>query len=174
MLHEDTGSPYYKNLDTCINDAKVMRSALAKYRISDEDKEFDLTKNPTFAQVSAVFKEIKHKMLEGLMKKPKKINYVVFLLFAGHGILKDGMQTLVINEYDNLTAFYKLFPAEEAVRKLSYSLNMNSYFICSFACCRELFNPNIMKGCFDANKPISKSEVLLIKNRATLTPNDEA
>ena len=86
------------------------------------------------------------------MAKPKKLNYIVILLFAGHGILKDGMQTLVLNEYDSKTGFYKLFKAEDTVRKLSAVFNLNSYFICSFACCRELFDAEMMKGCIDGNK----------------------
>ena len=85
------------------------------------------------------------------------MNYIVILLFAGHGILKDGMQTLVLNEYDQKSGFYKLFKAEDTVRKLSYALNLNSYFICCFACCRELFDPDTMKGCIDGDSSAAAS-----------------
>ena len=131
----------------------------------------------TFSQVNGVFKEIKGKLIEGLVAKPKKLNYVVILLFAGHGILKDGMQALVLNEYDNKTGFYKLFKAEDTVRKLSYVFNLNSYFICSFACCRELFDPVRMKGCIDGNKvsqdPAStRSEVVINNHMSSVLPKD--
>ena len=35
---------------------------------------------------------------------------------------------------------------------------MNSYFICCFACCRELFDPDKMKDCVKQN--IAQSEVM--------------
>ena len=56
----------------------------------------------------------------------------------------------MLNEFDSSTGFYKLFKAEDTIRKLSYATNLNSYFICIFACCRELFNAKTMRGCIDA------------------------
>ena len=88
-------------------------------------------------------------LLSGQFAKPRAINYVVFLLFAGHGILKDGMQHLVLNEFDEQTGFYKLFNAEDYVRRLSTAFCLNSYFICLFACCRELYDPDTMTKNFE-------------------------
>ena len=117
----------------------------------------------TLNQVNSVFRAIKRKLVEGNNANPKE-KYLVILLFAGHGILKDGQQTLVLNEFDSGSGFYKLFKAEDTIRKLSYATSLNSYFICIFACCRELFNPNTMKGCYDACKlgvSLSQSQVQL-------------
>ena len=44
------------------------------------------------------------------------INYMVIFLFAGHGILKEGQQEVVINEYNRQKGFYKLFKAESKLR----------------------------------------------------------
>ena len=43
VLREDDNTPYYPNLTSCFNDAKVLKTTIEKYRISDEDIEFDLT-----------------------------------------------------------------------------------------------------------------------------------
>ena len=99
------------NLKTCYSDCKVMKRTLEKYRISDNDIQFDLTQSPTLAEVKQTFEKISSLLVKGTHAKPK-VNYLVFLLFAGHGILKDGMQTLVLNEFDD-KSFYNLFKAEE-------------------------------------------------------------
>ena len=57
------------------------------------------------------------------------------MLFAGHGIMKDGMQTLVLNQYCERTQFYKLLLVEKAIR--GWAVNYpNAYVIAIFACCR--------------------------------------
>ena len=43
--------------------------------------------------------ELTKKLREGKKKTPIE-NYLIVFLFAGHGILKDGMQALLLNEYD--------------------------------------------------------------------------
>ena len=40
-------------------------------------------------KVNAVFRAIKLKLVEGMKAQPRE-KYVIILLFAGHGILKDG------------------------------------------------------------------------------------
>ena len=43
VLREDDKQPYYSNLTSCFQDARVLKTTIEKYRISDEDIEFDLT-----------------------------------------------------------------------------------------------------------------------------------
>ena len=69
-------------------------------------------------------------------------------VFAGHGILKNGTQTLVLNEYDTDGEFYKLLDAEHKMRLLS-DMYSNSYIIAIFACCREIFDFDHMAECLD-------------------------
>ena len=64
---------------------------------------------------------------------------MVFSVFAGHGILKLGTQTLVTNEFDEHEKFYKLIDVEHKMRYLSESYT-NGYIITVFACCRQLFD----------------------------------
>ena len=67
------------------------------------------------------------------------------MLFAGHGILKDGMQVMLYNEYDQATGFYKLLKAEQKIR-IWAEIFPNFYGIGIFACCRQLWDPELMTG----------------------------
>ena len=40
-------------------------------------------------------------------------------LIAGHGVMKDGEQCLLINEYDVNTKFYKMVAIEAAIKNLA-------------------------------------------------------
>ena len=72
------------------------------------------------------------------------------LFFACHGMSKNSMQWVVLNEYDTKTEFYKLHNAEEKIRV--YSKNyMNCYFISLFACCREIFAAKKHRNCIAAS-----------------------
>ena len=70
-------------------------------------------------------------------------NYLVVCLFAGHGVLKDGAQALVYNEYNKKTNFYALLNAEKVVRGMANRCS-NAYMICIFACCRQLYKSDKM------------------------------
>ena len=62
-------------------------------------------------------------------------NFCVFMLTAGHGLLMEGGQALVINEYNVKTRFYKLLRIENWIRTMAKQYR-NTYFIGVFACCR--------------------------------------
>ena len=59
-----------------------------------------------------VVQDIRKRIKEGSQAKPQ-VNYVVVWLFAGHGILKEGTQHLVFNEFDKTKSWYKLLPFEQ-------------------------------------------------------------
>ena len=106
---------YFKvDLPEAKTDCETLRKVLDYYKIDEEqDEVFDLTNNPTEEEFYDVYYKIGKLLSEG---KQQKINYLTIFLFAGHGILKNGMQNLVLNEYDDDTKFYKLLPAEEKIR----------------------------------------------------------
>ena len=72
--------------------------------------------------------------------KAENKNTLLIHIFAGHGVLSDGMQTLLVNEFDKRKKFYKQFPAERLVRFLAEKCP-NTYNIAIFACCREFERP---------------------------------
>ena len=54
---------------------------------------------------------------------------------------------VVINAYDKRTTFYKMVPAEYAIRD-GANKNKNAFYIGIFACCREIFNPKTHRDYF--------------------------
>ena len=58
--------------------------------------------------------------------------------FAGHGVQDMGQQTLVINEYDKGTTFYKLWRVEAMIRMFA-ALFPRSYHFAIYAACREIY-----------------------------------
>ena len=56
-------------------------------------------------------------------------------LFAGQGVMKDGMQSLLVNEYDPKSEYYRMLPAENLIRGLAEEFT-NGYMIAFFACSR--------------------------------------
>ena len=59
-----------------------------------------------------------------------------------HGLIKEGSQHIVINEFDKQNEFYKLWRAETTLSNLAEAYK-NSYVIGVFACCRQKYDPNV-------------------------------
>ena len=79
----------YANLQTCKKDCSDLKALLDRYRLSDEDEVHMMDADPSTKQMKALFKALNTTIREGKKATPKK-NYLIFYLFAGHGILKDG------------------------------------------------------------------------------------
>ena len=97
--------------------------------------------------------KIRKRIKEGKESTPQ-VKYVVIWLFAGHGILKDGYQHLVFNEYDKISSWYKMLNFETQIRLIAAQYE-NSYMITIFACCRQNHKEADMSGCVsrdEANK----------------------
>ena len=84
-------------------------------------------------------------MLKAGKKKKPLEKYLLIFLFAGHGLMVDGLQNLVYNEFDPNSKFYKLLRAEAKLRAYA-EIYPNSYIISIFACCRQNYDPSWMKG----------------------------
>ena len=53
-----------------------------------------------------------------LIKAPDLVHFgIVFT--AGHGMILDGRQQILLNEFDEKTEFYTLFPIEKHVRRIT-------------------------------------------------------
>ena len=68
-------------------------------------------KDPLLKHVKSLNRTIINRVRLGQVG-PVKTNYTIFFLFAGHGLLADGGQAIVLNEFDNRKKFYTLFRAE--------------------------------------------------------------
>ena len=58
--------------------------------------------------------------------------------FASHGMIQDGRQVILLNQFDKSKGFYKILGVEEDMRKKAAQFS-NAYLITIFACCREIF-----------------------------------
>jgi len=72
-------------------------------------------------------------------------------MFAGHGLVHNGAQTVLINEFEPKTGYYKLFLVEQLMRAMSTNYK-NSYHVAFFPCCREISQKDKHCGCFGPTK----------------------
>ena len=78
--------------------------------------------------------EIRAKLLEGKEATPQ-VNYLLIFFFAGHGLLKDGGQAVLYNEFNSRTKYFRTLKIEDVLRDWAFKFP-NSYVIGIFACCR--------------------------------------
>ena len=75
------------------------------------------------------------------MKTPEK--YLIVFMFAGHGVLRDGTQCLIYNDFNKRERFYNMLAAESKLRSWA-EIYPHAYLIGIFACCRQLYSPKKM------------------------------
>ena len=69
----------------------------------------------------------------------------MIFFFAGHGVLFEGSQAILLNEFDKRSGFYKMKKVEAKLRSLAETFP-NSYVVGIFACCRQYYNPEKMRN----------------------------
>ena len=62
-------------------------------------------------------------------------NTLVIVYIAGHSIMKDWKQCVILNEKNPVDQFYKTFEIERTLRSFAYA-QRNVYVVGLFACCR--------------------------------------
>ena len=124
----------YADIPSSKRDCIQLKRCLQKYEIMFEDI-YDLSDDPTPEETETVLATISKKVREGKNKCIPIENYLIICLFAGHGVLKDGMQTMMYNVYDRKNGFYKFMNAEKKMRGWA-QIYPNAYIIGIFACCR--------------------------------------
>ena len=91
------------------------------------------------------------KEISTYIKKHPRENILVTYMFAGHGLVHKGAQTVLINEFDPKTGYYRLFLVEQLMRAMSTNYH-NSYHVAFFPCCREISKKDKHCGCFGPTK----------------------
>ena len=102
-------------------------------------------------------------LMKRLRKDPKKVQLGIFFL-AGHGMICDGTQHFLLNEFCKAREFYKLYPIERIARTLTETMRQ-SYLIVIVACCRENFNFKRHNNCVGADKKSQACVQFWIKNK---------
>ena len=77
------------NLDTAKYDCEIMRDCLLKYEFMDEDITNLYERDPSSKEVCEAFENISSRLRKSKKRKPIE-KYLIFFLFATHGVLKDG------------------------------------------------------------------------------------
>ena len=88
-------------------------------------------KNQTKSEMAKVFTKLQKRV-----KEDSATGYFIVHVIAGHGVQFKGNQTLMTNEFDSVSNFYKRFPIEVLMRIFAKN-NPNSFHLGIFACCRE-------------------------------------
>ena len=80
---------FYPDLEYVKNDCELMKQGLKNFEILEKDI-IDLSDNPDMKKTSNALDGLSKELRESKKMKPPEKFLVVFL-FAGHGILRDGM-----------------------------------------------------------------------------------
>ena len=87
------------------------RECLEKVGIKSKDDIYDL-QDPTSNQLIRTLIEIRKRLKAGLEAQPQE-NILVICMFACHGILKEGVQNIVFNQFDSRKGYYKMVNVED-------------------------------------------------------------
>ena len=110
------------------------------YRVPEENILF--IKDPALSEVEQAWKQLDEKI-----RANKEKNYFVLSIFTGHGMNINGSGVIPLNEYNELTHFYKMFPFEESIKKCAAE-NLNSYHLGVFCLCRTDYTIEEYYHCF--------------------------
>ena len=144
----------YADLPQVVNDEKDGKTVLEFLDITDygpdnawilnkdiEDPDQSITEKQALQMVTKLTKIFK--------QNPNEMHLGIFFI-AGHGMIHEGTQRLLLNEFDKTKKFYKLFPIEIHIRNMT-KFQTNSYLIVTMACCREIYSPKRHGNCVGAN-----------------------
>jgi len=101
------------------------------YRVPEDN--IKVIKNPDLQTVEQAWAQ-----LNATIASNKEKKYFVLSIFTGHGMNIDGFGTMPLNEYDEKTHFYKMFPFERSIKQCAVD-NPNSYHLGVFSLCRVTY-----------------------------------
>ena len=121
-----------------------MHECLLRYQLLEKDIAKLYDNDCTAKEIGWTFDSISAR-LRASKKSLTQDKYLIFVLLASHGILIDGMTMIAINQFDKKKEYYKLNNTEAKIRHWA-EIYPNAYIICIFACCRQLYQKDIMTG----------------------------
>ena len=93
-----------------------------------------------------------------LLKVDVTKNHFGLFCYAGHGMIQNGTQCILLNQFDKKTGFYKLHQLEKQIRRITQN-NHNMYVVAIAACCRENFSTDRHSGCIEAKSTEEAEEL---------------
>ena len=95
-----------------------------------------------------------------MLKKSPESKFFGMLLYAGHGMIRDGSQNLLLNQFDKARGFYKFAVIEKDIRTTSAKYK-NSYIVGIVACCREIYVKERHCNCIGASNVDEATQIIL-------------
>ena len=104
-VHTKDGTKIYDDIEECQEDINLIEEVLQHYPISEDDRVIKLVdKDACIDRFDELYLELVKELSEA---EQNDENVLLISVFAGHGILKNGTQYLVTNEF--LSSERKLF-----------------------------------------------------------------
>ena len=97
-----------------------------------ERNQIKILMEPKLKECIAIFSD-----LNRLFKGEPEETILTLSCYASHGMIQDGRQVILVNEYASDKGFYKIVGVEENTRMLAMKYS-NAYLIVIYACCREI------------------------------------
>ena len=115
---------------------------MERYNIVDTgpDGIYNMENDPTQKEVRETNASIRKRL-----RAEPEMNFLIIQILAGHGMIDQGREILLLNEFDEDCKFYKFRHFEQTIRDRARTFT-NSYQIAIFACCRQIFDENIHSG----------------------------
>ena len=123
-----------------------MKRVLRKFKFTEQENIISLENNPSWEAIKKAIIKLKTRI-----RTNPDLGFVIFAILAGHGMVDQGSQVVILNEFSQVRNFYRLWIAEADFRSIANKFS-NSYVVCCFACCREVFNPVAHGGCFSSQE----------------------
>ena len=105
---------FHNNLDSVVNDQKEAIRASGFVKANNFGKNDEYILNPDIDKNNLTAKEL-NSLINKLRLKFKgsaDLKHLCFMFFASHGMAYESTQHIVLNEFDKINKFYKLYAAE--------------------------------------------------------------
>ena len=103
---------FYGNLDAIKSDRDIFKMLTTQHGF--EHDELRILMEPRMKELMAILKE-----LNQLFKSLPQETILALSCFASHGMIQDGRQVILLNEFVSSKGFYKIFGVEENIRMMA-------------------------------------------------------
>ena len=125
------------------------------YRVPEENIVF--IKNPTLMEVGQAWNKLNERIEANKDKK-----YFVLNVYTGHGMNINEQGWIPLNEYNEHTHFYKMFPFESTIKSCA-ARNPNTFHVGLFILCRTEYTIQEYWHCFHPSDAEQKEKEAIEK-----------
>ena len=127
----------FRNVSDVEKNVVDFKACMEKYGIKGEDAICLIDKSSK--DVDTAVNDLSKKLRVAKKNSPVE-NILTVFLFAGRGMIFEGYQVLLYDEYDPINGFFKKFVAEKKICSWA-EIYHNTYILCIISCDRNIHNP---------------------------------